>query len=37
MPHLVPANKDNREWSDCDNPYNEAAAHELKFLRKRKK
>ena len=26
----------NREWSDFNKPYNEAAAHELKFLRKRK-
>ncbi len=30
-------NKIHRQWSDYDKPYNEAAAHELNFLRKRKK
>jgi hypothetical protein len=28
-------NQANREWTDFNKPYNEAAAHELKFLRKR--
>ncbi len=36
MPHLNPANNANRDWSDYDKPYNEGAAHELNFLRKRK-
>jgi hypothetical protein len=30
-------NKIHRLWSDYDKPYNEAAAHELNLLRKRKK
>jgi arylsulfatase len=30
-------NQANREWSDFNKPYNEAAAHELNFLRRRKK